>query len=171
MKEKKFHCPHGGSEGLFRKTTLVWSLYRCAWGHWTSAIVVRVRREVPRGLPSTQKIARPKRTLWKWHLDALDFRSNDTLAVSMPVTLVMASAQIRPWCQVRGDVAIWSLLCAAHIQVCLPDKREGGRRQVGKEQLGHTQLSQGALLSPSISRKRAEYPLTQNYYLRKIILK
>ena len=25
--EKEFHCPQGGSEGLFRKTTLVWALH------------------------------------------------------------------------------------------------------------------------------------------------
>ena len=58
----EFHCPQG-PRGSSEKNTLVLTLYCYAWGHCTSVIFVRVRREVPRKLPGAHDIACPKRTL------------------------------------------------------------------------------------------------------------
>ena len=46
-------------EGLFRRTTLVLTLYCSAWDHCTSVIFVRVRRGVPWGLPGTSGKSHP----------------------------------------------------------------------------------------------------------------
>ena len=58
-------------EALQKNDTCL-ALHCCAWGHWTSVIFMCVRREAPKGLSGTYEIACLKRTLWKWHLDALD---------------------------------------------------------------------------------------------------
>ena len=64
-KSKGILLPIGGVRGApSRKTTLVSPLYCCAWmvTEQVSHFFVRVRREVPRGLPGTHKIVCPKRT-------------------------------------------------------------------------------------------------------------